>query len=292
MNKALDQISRSPFTHRIKRATLPRHFHQPTFTIYNGRADPVEHVSQFNQRMAIHSQNEALMCKVFPSSLGPVAMRWFNSLKMNSIDSCKQLAQAFCSRFITNNRVPRPLSLLLSLSMRKGETLEAYADRYWEMYNDMDGNHDDIAISTFTSGLPTEHCLRKSLTGKPVTSVHQLMDRIDKYKRVEEDQLQGKGKEKIIPHKGNDYRSERYNSNHPRRDFTRQSGLTNMQAVNAVFREPMQQILEKVKNEPFFKWPNKMAEDSSKRNQSLYCQYYRDHRHTTEDCTNLWNHLD
>ena len=133
MNKALDQISRSPFTHRIKRATLPRHFHQPTFTIYNGRADPVEHVSQFNQRMAIHSQNEALMCKVFPSSLGPVAMRWFNSLKMNSIDSCKQLAQAFCSRFITNNRVPRPLSLLLSLSMRKGETLEAYADRYWEI---------------------------------------------------------------------------------------------------------------------------------------------------------------
>ena len=207
----------------------------------------------------------------FPSSLRPVAMRWFNNLKTNSIDSYKQLTQAFCSRFITNNRGPRPLSLLLSLSMRKGETLEAYADRYWEMYNDMDGNHDDVAISTFKSGLPTEHCLRKSLIGKPVTSVRQLMNRIDKYKRVEEDQLQGKGNEKIIPHKGNDYRSKRYNSNHPRRDSTRQSGLTNMQAVNAVLREPVQQILEKVKNEPFFKWPNKMASDSSKHNQSLYC---------------------
>ena len=219
-------------------------------------------------------------------------MKWFNSLKTNSIDSYKQLTQTFCSHFITNSRVPRPLSSLLSLSMHEGETLKAYSNRYWEMYNEIDGNYDDAAISTFKSGLPTEHCLRKSLTGKPVTSVHQLMDRIDKYKRVEEDQLQGKGKEKIIPHKGNDYRSERYNSNHPRRDFTRQSGLTNMQAVNAVFREPMQQILEKVKNEPFFKWPNKMAEDSSKRNQSLYCQYHQDHGHTTEDCRNLWNHLD
>ena len=36
MNKALDQISRSPFTHRIEGARLPRCFHQPTFTIYNG----------------------------------------------------------------------------------------------------------------------------------------------------------------------------------------------------------------------------------------------------------------
>ena len=58
----------------------------------------------------------------------------------------------------------------------------------------MDGNHDNVAISTFKSGLPTEYCLRRSLTGKPVTSVRQLMDRIDKYKRVEEDQLRGKGK--------------------------------------------------------------------------------------------------
>ena len=46
-----------------------------------------------------------------------------------------------------------------------------------------------MAINTFKAGLPTEHDLRKSLTGKPVTSVRLLMDRIDKYRRIEEDQL-------------------------------------------------------------------------------------------------------
>ena len=75
MSKALNQISRSPFTRKIEEAILPSRFHQPTFTIYNGQTDPVEHVSHFNQRMAIHSKDEALMCKVFPSSLGPVTMR-------------------------------------------------------------------------------------------------------------------------------------------------------------------------------------------------------------------------
>lgn len=94
-----------------------------------------------------------------------------------------------------NSRAPWPLSSLLSLSMHKGETLKAYLDRYWEMYNEMDGNFDDVAINTFKSSFPTEHGLRKSLTGKLVISVCQLMDRINKYKKGEEDQLQGKGKE-------------------------------------------------------------------------------------------------
>ena len=80
MSKALDRISQSPFTRRIERAALPRRFHQPTFAIYNGRTDSVEHVSQFNQRMVVHTKDEALMCRIFSSSLGPMAMRWFDSL--------------------------------------------------------------------------------------------------------------------------------------------------------------------------------------------------------------------
>ena len=55
------------------------------------------------------------------------------------------------------------------------------------MFNEIDGEFDDVTISTFKVGLTIERGLMKSLTGKPVTSVHQLMDQIDKYKRVEED---------------------------------------------------------------------------------------------------------
>ena len=153
------------------------------------------------------------MCKVFPSSLGLVATRWFNGLKANSVDSYRQLTQVFGFRFVTNSRALRPLSVLLLLSMCDGETLKAYLDRYWEMYNEMDSNFDDVDINTFKNSLLAEHGLRKSLTGKSATSVRQLMDRIDKYKRVEDDQLQGKGKEKVIPQERKDFRSDRYNNN-------------------------------------------------------------------------------
>ncbi|XP_023925635.2 uncharacterized protein LOC112037050 [Quercus suber] len=186
MSKALNQISRSPFTRRIEGGKLPRRFTQPTFTMYNGRIDPVEHVSHFNQRMAVHSKNEALMCKMFLSSLGPMAMRWFDGLGGSSIDSFKELTRAFGSHFVTCCRVPRPLDSLLCMTMREGETLKTYSDKYWAIFNEIDGNFDDIAIRTFKVGLPVEHDLRKSLTRKPARSVRQLIDRIDEYKRVEE----------------------------------------------------------------------------------------------------------
>ena len=87
------------------------------------------------------------------------------------------------------------------------------------MFNEIDGDFDDVTISTFKLCLPFEHGLRKSLTGKPVSSIHQLIDQIDKYKRVEEDQQQGKGKDKVIPQEIRDFRLDRYDNNRPRRDF-------------------------------------------------------------------------
>ena len=56
------------------------------------------------------------------------------------------------------------------------------------MFNKIDGDFDDVAIKTFKVGLSSEHGLRKSLIGKPVTSLRQLIDRFDKYKKIEDDQ--------------------------------------------------------------------------------------------------------
>ena len=103
--------------------------------------------------------------------------------------------------------------------MHDRETLKAYSDRYWETYNEMEDNFDNVAIITFKNSLPADHGLRKSLTSKLATSMCQLMDRIDKYKLVEKDQLQGRGKEKVIPQERKDFKSDRYSSNRPRRDF-------------------------------------------------------------------------
>ena len=81
------------------------------------------------------------------------------------------------------------------------------------MFNEIDGNFDDVAIKTFKISLPVEYDLRKSLTRKPVRSVRQLMDHIDEYNQVKEDQQQGKEKAKVVSQDRRDVRSDRNNNN-------------------------------------------------------------------------------
>ena len=57
------------------------------------------------------------------------------------------------------------------MSMKEGESVKAYSERYWEIFNEIDGDFDEVTFKTFKVGLSVEHGLRKSLTGKPVTSL-------------------------------------------------------------------------------------------------------------------------
>ena len=67
-------------------------------------------------------------------------MKWFDGLRTNFISSFKKLTQSFCSWFITCSRVPQPLDSLLSMTMREGKSMKAYAERDWEMFNEIDGD--------------------------------------------------------------------------------------------------------------------------------------------------------
>ena len=64
-----------------------------------------------------------------------------------------------------------------------------------------------------------------------------------------------------------------------------------MGEVNVAFKELVHKIIDRIKNEPFFRWLNKIRGDPSWRNQNLYCTYHRDKGHTTKQCRVLKDHL-
>uniref|UniRef100_A0A2N9I3J5 Uncharacterized protein n=1 Tax=Fagus sylvatica TaxID=28930 RepID=A0A2N9I3J5_FAGSY len=131
--------------------------------------DPVSHLSHYRRSMALHNGNDILMCHIFPSSLGDVALRWFDRLEHGSIHSWTELAEAFTTRFITNTRKPKEVDSLMALAMRSGESLKSYSARF---------------------GLPVGSKLRQSLAKKPPPDMSNLMSRIEQHVRVEEDGLQ------------------------------------------------------------------------------------------------------
>ncbi|XP_023899323.1 uncharacterized protein LOC112011177 [Quercus suber] len=179
---------------------MPDRFTRPPFNSHDGKTDPVEHVSHYIQMMSLHTRNDALMCKVFPSSLGPTTLRWFNGLHKGSIHDFVELIQEFGTRFVTSSWVSQLIDALLSMKMRARETLRNYASRYWELYNKIGRGNEKIAVSTFRIGLPEESGLRESLIKKAPEDMRQLMRRIEEYKRLEDDRMQNKGKAPMTDH--------------------------------------------------------------------------------------------
>ena len=155
--------------------------------MYDERTDLIGHISHFRQSMALHLKNDALMCHMFPSSLGPIALRWFNHLEHVSIHSWDEMAEAFLSWFITNSRRLREVNSLLAMSIRESESLKNYSSKYWELYNEVNGCNEELAVKKFKWGLTPNSKLRQALTRRPARNIQDLMSWIRQYVRVEED---------------------------------------------------------------------------------------------------------
>ena len=130
LSRALCTVAQSSFLDDIERALMPIRFAHPSFNSYDGKMDPVEYVSHYIQMISLHTHNDTLMCKVFPSSLGPTILRWFNGLWKGSIHSFAELIQEFDVQFVTYSRIPHSVDALLSVKLRVRETICSYVSWY------------------------------------------------------------------------------------------------------------------------------------------------------------------
>jgi hypothetical protein len=291
--KVLDQISSSPFSEEIEHAKLPPRYTTPGFEMYNGRTDPVAHIGHYHQKMALSRKNDALMCKLFPSSLGEVALRWFNQIDRGTISSWDQMAEAFVGRFITNSRRPKGMDALMTMKLGHNELIKNYAARYSETYNDIDGCGEDVAVLTFKLGLPVDSGLRQSLIKRPPRNMKKLMSRIEQFIRLEEDKGNSNTAKAEAPVWPQNFKPSTQMNKVPRVATVPSNFVApSFKAHSTVFKEPIYRILEKIKEEPFFVWPPKLPGDPATRSQRPMCHYHRERGHLTENCYKFKSHLD
>ena len=78
---------------------------------------------------------------------------------------------------------------------------------------------------------------------------------IEEYKHLEDDWMQSKGKAPVV-------NFPRQSGFQPRsqKDLRIQELELQLGEVNVTFKEPVHRIVDQIKNESYFKWPNKMRE--------------------------------
>uniref|UniRef100_A0A2N9HBP5 Integrase catalytic domain-containing protein n=1 Tax=Fagus sylvatica TaxID=28930 RepID=A0A2N9HBP5_FAGSY len=290
--KKLHQISSSPFSAEIERAKFPARFVPPPLAVYDGKSDPVGHLSRYRQSMALHTSNDPLMCRIFPSSLGEVGLRWFDRLHHRSIRSWQEMSESFTARFITNTRKPKEIDALLALKMKAGETLKSYSARYWEVYNDIDACDEDIVMKTFRFGLNEDVKLRRSLTKRPPLSMEDLMTRLEEHIRVEDDPKSSARTVEAAPLMDKKTSQLEQNQAKKSKRSAEQPRAGTCMAVHTVFKQPIYRLLPFIKDQPYFEWPAKMPGDPATREGKPYCSYHRERGHLTEQCRAYKYHLE
>ncbi|GFZ02308.1 hypothetical protein Acr_15g0009160 [Actinidia rufa] len=153
VQRRTDLRYQTPFSHEIKVMDPLKKFVSPRFTLYDGKTDPRSHVSHVRQMMALWNHMDALMCRVFPSSLGDLGLKWFDKLSAVSIENFYQLTESFVGRFVINTKAPKAVGSLLTLKKGKNESIRNYSKRYWETYNEIEECSEQMVVASYKLGL-------------------------------------------------------------------------------------------------------------------------------------------
>ncbi|XP_028126251.1 uncharacterized protein LOC114322996 [Camellia sinensis] len=113
--------------------------------------------------MALWSENGQLPYKMFPSIFWEIALDGFHKLPKGCVKSWEGLAKIFVARFVTNRLQPLRVDSLLALKINDGESLRAYAKRYYEVYNRIPACNLELAVVSFKNGSEDDYLLQQSL---------------------------------------------------------------------------------------------------------------------------------
>ncbi|GFS31847.1 hypothetical protein Acr_00g0019520 [Actinidia rufa] len=248
MRRRADLKYQTPFSREIEAMDPPEKFVPPRFTLYDGKSDPRSHVSHVRQMMALWNHMEALMCRVFPSSLGDLGLKWFDKFPSGSIENFYQLTESFVARFVINTKAPKAVGSLLTLKKEKNESIRNYSKRYWETYNEIEKCSEEMAVASYKLELSPRDRQAKRTEGKV-----------------------GRGEASI---------KKRKDGPSPYESRTKQG-------INVVFKEPIYKLLARIRDKPYFKKPEPMGGDPKRRNQCWRCSYHGEKGHKIENCRAL-----
>ena len=128
-----DNMFSSPLRQHILDYEPPRGFTILDFTMFDGSADPYDHMLHYNQAMILNASNDHLLCKVFPASFWGPALAWFHKLPHNSINSFNDLWAAFVSQYLYSVRQKRNVSSLQAILKQEAESIRDFTRRFGQV---------------------------------------------------------------------------------------------------------------------------------------------------------------
>ena len=297
LRREMTKISRSPFADEIEHAEPPRKFSMPHFTSFKGDGDPERHLKHYRSAMVLYRSNDALMCKIFATTLQGEAQDWFHTLPPRSVSSFDDLSLIFTKEYSSYRSIKKKSDHLFNVKKNPKESLRDYVKRFKAEKAKIVGHDDSIASAAFQKGFPADHPLfgemimKEDLTLADSFALAEKHALWDEARRAEKAPEQPQ-KELVTTQRREDGRQpnkSRHEAKRRDRPVTRDGPTTRNYSK---FSVPIHQILRNVKDEPWFKPPKQLIGDASKLDHSKYCAFHRGPGHTTENCYTWKSYLE
>ncbi|XP_068312437.1 uncharacterized protein [Pyrus communis] len=174
---------------------------------------------------------------------------------MQSIQSFNELSFVFTKEYSSNRSIKKTSDHLFSIIKNPWETIRDYVKRFKVKKAKIVGCNEDIATVAFRNGFSTEHPLfGKLIMGEELTlaASHALAEKYALWDEAKQS-------------------NETTKEDLPAETFTK-------------FTVPIDQILRKLKNEPWFELPPPMKSDLTRLDHTKYYAFHQRPGHTTNGC--------
>ncbi|XP_022853432.1 uncharacterized protein LOC111374911 [Olea europaea var. sylvestris] len=225
---------------------------------------------------------DVVMCKAFPQTLTNAAIDWFSTLEPNFIASFSDLADKFSVFFASNKRIRKTVASLMQMRQGPNETLRNFMIRFNKERLQIPDLHITAAVSALTYAIKCE-AFKMSLPKTPSKSVTELFTRAEKYINMEE--TMAPKREVSSPRRLDQKRPHESSlrQDTPRVKPRKDPPSTSFTRLNT----SRSTILMEIKDSRELKWPPRLWSPPDTRDKGKYCDFHRDHGHTTEDCLAL-----
>ncbi|GKU94659.1 hypothetical protein SLEP1_g8119 [Rubroshorea leprosula] len=288
----------NPVNTKITQEPYPPGFRMPQFETYDGTKDPDDHLHAFFSVMRAQNASDALMCKMFPSTLRGNAWTWYHTLRPNSINAYVELATLFTTKFSSRRLIKKTTPELMRITQREGESLKNYMNKFNDAMLEVNAFDEAMGVTAVIQGLNHDR-FRDNLIKNTPTTFDEVNQRSLKFIKAEEYVLskpqppkeartpawreEGQSKKKFKP------TQNRGPILVPKLDRPGSSALQTRPRppLWTSFTVPRSQILMQIKNKMELRRPAPLQSPAASRDHTRYCDFHQDHGHTTEDCKSL-----
>ncbi|XP_058211600.1 uncharacterized protein LOC131323774 [Rhododendron vialii] len=176
------------------------------------------------------------------------------------------------------------------------ETLRQYAERYWQLFNEIPGIDEYWAIRTFKNGLEINSKILDQLAIRPPHGMGELMRIVERFCALEEfyadRAAQGlTNSTTITPQLTAPVATQQPQPkklvHNIKEGKKRQLKVHDYVAKTTYFKEPIWSFLKKIMRQPWFEWPTgKLGTDTGQvdQNPRKKCSYHNELSHYTTAC--------